>query len=152
MLALAFGVASHNSGGRHAPDAGSRGHSKPRLAAFARPTRWPIKHVIYIVKENRTFDQYFGLYPGANGTTRGRTRTGSRPLRQGIPDKLLHDITHDHNSAMIAYNHGKMNGFVEDQWSNRYAYSEALPRDIPMYWRWAQHFVLADHFFSSQRA
>src|SRR5439155_4216407 len=46
-------------------------------------TRWPIKHVIFIVKENRSFDQYFGLFPGANGTTVGMTRDGPRPLTRG---------------------------------------------------------------------
>jgi phospholipase C len=119
--------------------------------AAAYPTRWPIKHVIYIIKENRTFDQLFGLFPGANGATRGRTRTGWRPLMRGIPDNLVHDIKHDHATAVNAYDHGKMDGFAWDRWSNRYAYSVAEPQDIPLYWRWAKNFVLADNFFSSQR-
>ena len=29
----------------------------------------PIKHVVVIVKENHTFDNYFGSFPGAEGTT-----------------------------------------------------------------------------------
>ena len=33
--------------------------------AFARAT--PIQHVIIIMQENRSFDQYFGTYPGADG-------------------------------------------------------------------------------------
>src|SRR5207249_9593004 len=32
-------------------------------------TTWPIKHVVIIVKENRTFDQLFGQFPGADGAT-----------------------------------------------------------------------------------
>src|SRR5215210_3818516 len=46
--------------------------------ATAEPTRttpvegkdplFPIKHVVFIVKENRTFDNYFARYPGAEGT------------------------------------------------------------------------------------
>ena len=27
----------------------------------------PIEHVVIIVKENHTFDNYFGTFPGANG-------------------------------------------------------------------------------------
>lgn len=30
-----------------------------------------IQHIVFIVKENRTFDNYFGTYPGANGATTG---------------------------------------------------------------------------------
>ena len=29
----------------------------------------PIEHVVIIVKENHSFDNYFGTFPGANGTT-----------------------------------------------------------------------------------
>src|SRR5947209_4640916 len=29
----------------------------------------PIKHIVFFIKENRTFDNYFGTYPGANGAT-----------------------------------------------------------------------------------
>ncbi len=36
-----------------------------------RLARQKIKHVIFIVKENRTFDHMFGLFPGANGATAG---------------------------------------------------------------------------------
>src|SRR5690348_8589622 len=44
-----------NGSGHHSPGAGGR------------PI--PIKHVVFIVKENRTFDNLFGRYPGADGTT-----------------------------------------------------------------------------------
>ena len=42
------------------------------------PGKNPIKHVIFMVKENRTFDHYFGLYPGADGATVGRRSTAAR--------------------------------------------------------------------------
>src|SRR5437016_8655079 len=35
-----------------------------------------IKHIIFIVKENHTFDSYFGRFPGANGATTGKISTG----------------------------------------------------------------------------
>ena len=34
-------------------------------------TTTPIKHVVFLVKENRTFDNLFGTFPGANGVTVG---------------------------------------------------------------------------------
>ena len=39
--------------------------------ANAFPTRWPIKHVVFLIKENRTFDNLFGTFPGARGVTFG---------------------------------------------------------------------------------
>lgn len=29
----------------------------------------PVEHLVIIVKENHTFDSYFGTFPGANGVT-----------------------------------------------------------------------------------
>jgi phospholipase C len=37
--------------------------------------RSKIKHIIVIVQKNRSFDQYFGTYPGANGI----------PMHNGMP-------------------------------------------------------------------
>ena len=28
-----------------------------------------IQHIVFIMKENRSFDNYFGTFPGANGAT-----------------------------------------------------------------------------------
>jgi hypothetical protein len=54
-----------------------------------------IKHVVIIMQENRSFDSYFGTYPGADGI----------PMRNGkpiacIPDPLRHTCVrpyHDHH-------------------------------------------------------
>src|SRR5205823_14768439 len=53
----------------------SRPTAPPAPAAL--PASVPIKHVIFIVKENRTFDHYFGKYPGADGTTVGKLLDGT---------------------------------------------------------------------------
>src|SRR5262245_52434500 len=47
--------------------------SDPALVAAAQQK---IKHVIFVIKENRTFDNYFGLFPGADGATSGQTCDG----------------------------------------------------------------------------
>src|SRR5215472_15795793 len=39
--------------------------------AHAQP---PIQHIVFLIKENHTFDNYFGLFPGANGTTTGKVK------------------------------------------------------------------------------
>src|SRR4029453_6589947 len=51
-----------------------------RIDATAFTTRWPIKHVVFVIKENRTFDNLFGLFPGADGATSGMDQGIARPL------------------------------------------------------------------------
>jgi phospholipase C len=94
----------------------------------------PIDHVIVIVKENHTFDNYFGSFPGAEG----HTSTGEPPTQ------LTQDLCHSHDCALTFWNHGQMNG-----WTAPLSFQQYTESDIPNYWRYARHFVLADHFFSS---
>src|SRR5215467_1399339 len=45
-----------------------------------------VQHIVFIVNENHTFDNYFGTFPGADGATSGATSTGQVvPLAQ-MPD------------------------------------------------------------------
>src|SRR5207247_6114211 len=34
-------------------------------------TRWPIKRVVYVMVENRSFDNLFGRFPGVEGVATG---------------------------------------------------------------------------------
>jgi phospholipase C len=110
----------------------------------------PIDHVVFIIKENRTFDHYFGRYPGADGATEGRTLDGRViPLEPAL-DRQPHDIKHSFVSGLRAINGGTMNGFdgiIDGEDLTGYV---AFGRDgIPAYWAYADHFVLADRFFTS---
>jgi phospholipase C len=80
-----------------------------------------IKHVVVIMQENRSFDSYFGTYPGADGI----------PMKKGVPTVCVPDPEQDtcilpyHNRAdlnlggphlfidvPVDLNGGKMNGFI----------------------------------------
>src|SRR5215469_12553312 len=70
-----------------------------------------IKHVVFIVKENRTFDNYFGTFPGVDGATTGTLHTGDViPLAQA-PDVTPHDIDHSFHAAVTSIDGGAMDGF-----------------------------------------
>ncbi len=112
-------------------------------------TKWPIKHVVFIVKENRTYDNLFGLFPGGNGTTTGMENGQQVNLRQCIYQQLPGDIKHTYPIALKTYDNGKMDGFGVTSMGKQYAYAEAQPSNIPNYWRWAQDFALGDNFFAS---
>ena len=113
----------------------------------------PIKHIIFIVKENRTYDNYFGKYPGADGTTVGKglkgTQTITIPLHSA-PDVQPHDITHGFNAGILSIDGGKMDGFntILDG-TDLSGYDQFDRSGIPNYWAYADHYVLSDRFFTS---
>lgn len=115
--------------------------------------RATIKHVVFVMLENHSFDNVFGRFPGADGATTARTATqGAIPLSRA-PAYNWHDINHDRNDTLTALHSGKMDGF---QWldgadlnGERQAFQQYTAADIPNFWRYAQHFTLADHAFSS---
>jgi len=112
----------------------------------------PIKHVVVVVKENHTFDNYFGSFPGAEGTTTASTARGVIPVKEA-PDKTPRDMCHEHTCALTDWNSGQLNGWdaVSGSTSNGddLAYSQYLEKDIPNYWQYARKFVLGDHFFAN---
>src|SRR6185436_18800676 len=133
------------------------------------PGETPIEHVVFIVKENRTFNNYFATYPGAEGATEGGTIKCTEDgchdgpvvrLTKG-PDIYPHDLTHCFRCGLIAINGGKMNGFnrmngpippsgIADLYGADMSGYSYLDRDgVPNYWAYADRFVLADHFFTS---
>ena len=96
--------------------AGAGGRAAPRRAGIH-----TIRHVIVIMQENRSFDSYFGTYPGADGI----------PMKSGVPTVCVPDPTHqtcvrpyhdaanrnaggphDHRDAVSDINGGKMDGFI----------------------------------------
>lgn len=131
-------------------------------------TKSPIKHVVVIFQENRSFDNYFGTYP----TAPGFHSLPNTPAVNGIPagsynldengnkvapyhftnnDQTL-DVNHGFDDMVKAYDNGKMDQF--------YAMSEKHTKgsgviamgyydynQLPAYWQYAQHFALADNWF-----
>src|SRR6266478_3799134 len=132
----------------------------PHPAGAAPQAPNPIKHIVIIVKENRTFDSMFGTFPGADGATTYKDPNGIVHPLNHQPDKLFTDIEHDHKAYLIAYDNGKMDGFskvigaiqpVNGQMVD-VADSQFYQSDIPNYWQYAQTFALPDHFFYTTQA
>ena len=111
-----------------------------------------IQHIVFIVKENRSFDEYFGLFPGADGATTGVTSTGQVMNLERTPDIVV-DMGHDWTSALTATDGGKMDRFdiiLDGNLNGEYlSYSEMTEADIPNYYAYAKNFVLSDQTFSS---
>ena len=112
------------------------------------PKDIPIKHIVLIIKENRTFDNYFASYPGADGATHGMTSTGKRVPLTPAPDILEVGLGHHFTDGVKAINGGKMDGFdIIRQGKGLDAYTSFDRAGIPAYWRYADNFVLGDRMF-----
>ncbi|MEO6502298.1 MAG: alkaline phosphatase family protein [Jatrophihabitantaceae bacterium] len=136
-------------------------------AAAAAPTSpdstTPIKHFVYMLQGDRSFDNYFGTYPGVEGIPPGvcqkRVVTGSdkdcvEPFSlHGTDVQALGAGTVELNNQ---FDEGRMDGFVA-AYQNQGRDGSAVmgyydQRDLPAYWGLADRYVLFDHFFASTRA
>jgi len=130
--------------------------------------------VVVIMQENRSFDHYFGTFPGADGI----------PMKNGVPTvcapdpasgqciKPYHDSSdlnhggpHGAANAIADIDNGKMDGFVGQSHDGRKKCQDHFnpvcnggesqhdsmgwhdAREIPNYWGYAENFVLQDHMF-----
>ena len=71
----------------------------------------PIKHIVIMVKENRSFDSMFGTFPGADGATKYTDPHGKVHPLNHQPDQLFLDILHNHGAFLTAFDHGKLDKF-----------------------------------------
>jgi phospholipase C len=130
-----------------------------------------IRHVVVIMQENRSFDSYFGTYPGADGLPAGVCVPD--PANGGC-ERSFHDGAnlnyggpHGQADAAADVDGGKMDGFVAQAENARRRGCKRDPnapacsqeaahpdvmgyhdaREIPNYWAYARSFVLQDHMF-----
>jgi phospholipase C len=127
-------------------------------------TLTPIKHVIVVIQENHSFDNYFGTYPTANGTLVGDIisrihRVNSLPNNVCVPygptclsPYPAHAVSTENpvegrDTYEQDYNNGKMDGFATNSGPQSMAYFDY--RQIPAYWDYAEEYGLGDNYFSS---
>jgi phospholipase C len=111
-------------------------------------TETPIKHVVFLIMENRSFDNIFGRFPGADGATTGMDRGVERPLTRA-PLQRATDIPHCYNCNVASINGGLMDGFNQTPNADKYAYTQFHKDQITAYWNWAKQYALSDNFFAS---
>src|SRR6266487_3581299 len=148
----------------------------PHGRAAVLPGLRKIRHVVVIMQENRSFDSYFGTYPGADGLPRrkGRFTVCVDDPRTGICVPPYHDALdrntggpHEHLDAVRDIDGGEMDGFIRQARRGLVLGCSTSPdaplcslgaahpdvmgyhdrREIPNYWAYARAYVLQDHMF-----
>jgi phospholipase C len=106
----------------------------------------PIQHIVVIMQENRSFDNLFNGYPGADtvqGGMRGNELVPLAPVSLGDS----RDLNHSHKQWWQDWDQGNMDGFA--QGGSNLAYSYVPEKDVEPYWALAQQYVLGDRMFQS---
>ena len=126
-----------------------------------------IQHVVLLIQENRSFDNMFNGYPGANTQNYGMMVPSPSCLSTPVPGttpvavplqpinlETTYDLSHDRDNWVANYDNGNMDGF------NRNCPSSPQPSPYPQYayvpqaetqpyWSMAAQYVLADNMFQS---
>jgi phospholipase C len=133
----------------------------------------PIAHVVVLFQENRSFNNLFAGFPGADTAMAGPCVPNKVRAPECVPGKLvpLHSITlqttgtigagkdiqHDHAGFETEFNHAKMDGFDlihtgttgAGNWAGTYPYAYVDRAQSKPYWDLARTYTLADHMFST---
>jgi phospholipase C len=150
-----------------------------RAAAASSPDGFDlsqVKHVVFLMQENRSFDHYFGTYPGVRGFSDPNAITlpnGNSVFRQpdpANPDGYVEpfhldtvttgaaatpSMSHDWRDQHACWNLGAMDGFVRTHTASdgvafgTYTMGYYTEADIPFHWALAQNFTLLDNYHCS---
>jgi phospholipase C len=114
-----------------------------------------IQHVLFVIQENRSFDNLFQGYPGADTRSKGLDSNGNWVKLTPISMSAPYDIDHSSTAFFEAYDSGKLDGWDKEQ-------NGADPSEYPnpqygyvphhesqLYFEMANQYVLADHMFTS---
>ena len=136
----------------------------------------PLKNIVVLMQENRSFDSYFGRLgkfmgrsdiesppDGASNPENVSDPRSPRHAWQHAPMLCMADTNHEWAGSHIQYNGGRMDGFFQ----TNQGYWESSPqppdqaltgeralwyydeRDIPFYYQLASTFTVGDHYHAS---
>jgi len=165
VLAASLGLGACGGSSSSLPDALSFGKRHGSGSS-------PIQHVVMIVQENRSFDNFFATFPGARGATHGKERVKfkgnwivkSVKLKPFDLVQTKFDITHCSAAFNVAYDGGKMEAFNlqhkgvchqggtlgDGLPAGLFPYHYVDPSQIQPYWDIAKQWVLSDEMFQTQ--
>ena len=120
--------------------------------AFVGALRDRIKHVVIVIQENRSVDNLFNGFPGADTVRIGERRIGPvnlEPVDLGYPA----DVDHQHRAWVTEYDNGRMDGFADAMTTpkepDEFPYAYVPERQVEPYWIMAKQYTFGDRMFQS---
>jgi len=119
-----------------------------------------IRHVVVIFQENRTVDNLFNGFPGADTVRSGLNSSGQSVPLQPIDMTAPYDLDHSHHGFTTEYANGAMNGFDLVGSSacttgcppkDVRAYGYVPQNEVQPYWTMAQQYAFADRMFQTNQ-
>ncbi len=135
-----------------------------------------IKHVVFLMQENRSFDHYFGSMKGVTGFADTNNSGAFRQSWPGAPSgtnpsgvllpfhmdtstgqaECTYDLSHSWPAEHASWNDGAMDAFVSTHTSSEYegalgtnTMGYFTKDDIPFYYELADKFTICDNYFCS---
>jgi phospholipase C len=124
-----------------------------------------VQHVVIIVQENRSVDNLFNGFPGADTVMTGQTSSGAIVALQPVGLEAPYDLSHDHEDLpgpggfVTEYNNGNMNGFDQEKIIPQpgftppadAAYGYVPHAESAPYFALAEEFTFADRMFQTNQ-
>ena len=109
-----------------------------------------IKHIVVIMQENRTFDNLFNGFRGADTVQSGMNHGVVVPLAP-VPFEQGTDVDHSHVNWWKAWDGGAMDGFTiaKKYPAPNFPYAYVPQAETVPYWTLAKTFALGDRMFQS---
>jgi phospholipase C len=125
-------------------------------ATLPPPQESGIEHIVVVTMENRSFDHFFGWLPGADGKQAGLSYADKNSVTQSThelaPDYTgcgFSDPDHSYDQSRVAYDNGKMDGFLRAGNNDVYSIGYYQQPDMPFYGALAQQYLVCDRYFAS---
>ncbi|MBV8602060.1 MAG: hypothetical protein JO359_10900, partial [Candidatus Eremiobacteraeota bacterium] len=126
----------------------------PSNAQFAHASI-PLQHLVIVVQENRSFDNIFAGFPGADAPTFGKL-PNKKTLVLRTVSMNTEDPEHSFQQSLAEIDGGKMDGFAADQLNSGPPYNPPVelsrldPQIAAPYWSMAKSYTLADRMFPTE--
>ncbi len=138
---------------------GGGGSSSIAPGSGSTPGSVQIQHIVIIFQENRSVDDLFNGFPGADTVTMGQTSNGTTVALQPIGLEALYDLDHSHTGFVTEYANGNMNGFDLEKTGPQpgftppadAAYGYVPHSETAPYFALAEQFTFADRMFQTNQ-
>ncbi|HEX8892631.1 MAG TPA: alkaline phosphatase family protein, partial [Terriglobales bacterium] len=128
----------------------------PTYPGLPDPASSGIEHVVVVTMENRSFDHLMGWLPNADGKQAGLSfddKNGQSHSTQSFSGDFTGcphpDPDHSYTGSRVAYDGGKMDGFLRVGSNDAYSIAYYEEKDIPFYAALARNYTACDHYHAS---